>query len=174
MENGHEYEELAKGEMVLKSAEDYVTVPDGEMLKCHIGEVKTVEADNYDKTEKVKKLVIGFELDEDIDGKGQVYTGWYTPSLNPKSNLAKLVTAIYGKLPTQVDPKEFEGMPLRITLVNREREGVIRQYVDTYFKPLPEQKKVEKPLTLEEAVDTIEGGDTLAEVFDDALKSGKK
>lgn len=139
-----DYKELAKGELVIKAGGgDYVLVPDGEMLKVHIGKTSTVEADNFEKTEKVTKLVVPFVLDEEGDGQGQVYTSWFAPSLNPKSNLAKLLTAVYdGKIPSEIDPVELEGKSLRITLVNKDKDGVTKQYVDGFFKPAADQKDV--------------------------------
>lgn len=163
-----DYKELEKGEMVIKAGgSDYITVPDAEMLKVHIGKTSTVETDNFEKTEKVNKLVVPFVLDEDIEGKGQVYTSWFTPSLNEKSNLAKLLVAVYGKIPGEVDPVELEGKSLRITLVNKDKDGVTRQYVDGFFKPAADQKDVKletKDVVVEadtdlEAVEAVFGPD---------------
>lgn len=165
-----DYKELTKGEMVIKAGGgDYITVPDAEMLKVHIGKTSTVETDNFEKTEKVNKLVVPFVLDEDIEGKGQVYTSWFTPSLNEKSNLAKLLVAVYGKIPGEVDPVELEGKSLRITLVNKDKDGVTRQYVDGFFKPAADQKDV-KVEAKDVVVAADEDLDLIEAVFGDAIK----
>lgn len=166
----YETKELTKGEMVIKAGGgDYITVPDAEMLKVHIGKTSTVETDNFAKTEKVNKLVVPFVLDEDIEGKGQVYTSWFTPSLNEKSNLAKLLVAVYGKIPAEVDPVDLEGKSLRITLVNKDKDGVTKQYVDGFFKPASDQKDVElesKDVVVEPDTDL----DAVTAVFGDDVK----
>lgn len=162
-------EDLQKGDMVITGG-DYTQVPDGEQLKVHIGKTSKVLTDNYEKTEKVWKLVVPFVLDEEIEGQGQVYSSWFSPSMNPKSNFAKLLVAVYGKLPAKVDPTELEGKPLRITLVNKDKDGVTKQYVDSYFKPATDQKDVvvEQPkdvvVKTEEVIEMTEA--ELDELFD--------
>jgi len=159
-----DYVELQKGEMVISAkGSDYVLVPDVEMLKVHIGKTRTVLTDNFEKTEKVNKLVVPFILDEDNEGKGQVYTSWFTPSLNEKGNLAKLLVAVFGKIPATVDPVELEGKPLRVTLKNKDKDGVTKQYLDAYFKATSDQKdvKVEPKATQ----DHVLSDDELDEMF---------
>jgi hypothetical protein len=166
-----DYKELQKGEMVISaSGGDYTIVPDGEMLKVHVGKTSTVLTDNFEKTEKVNKLVVPFVLDEEVEGKGQVYTSWFTPSLNEKSNLAKLLAAVYGKIPTEVDPVELEGKSLRITLVNKEKDGAIRQYVDSFFKPDKDQKDVVLVQSKDVLVNDDEDITNLEEVFGPDVK----
>lgn len=143
METEHEYKELAPGEMVLDPSGDFVQVPDGEPLKAHIASVKLIEAPNFDRTGTETKLVINFELDEDIEGKGQLFTGWFRPSLNPKSNLAQLVVAVCGEL-KPIDPAvDFPGKPLRLIIENKEKDGVTKQYPKSFLKPAKDQKEVE-------------------------------
>jgi len=138
-----EYKELSPGEMVLDPNKDFVQVPDGEPLKMHISSVKLIEAPNYDRTATETKLVINFDLDEDIEGKGQTFTGWFRPSLNTKSNLAQLVIALFGELKS-VDPAiDFPGKALRVIIENKEKEGVIKQYPKSFLKPAKDQKDVE-------------------------------
>lgn len=140
----NQYNEVAKGEFVLSSAGDYVQVPDGEPLKMHISSVKKILAKKYGSEELEEKLAVGFKLDEDIEGKGQVYTSWYRPSLSPKANLTKLIVALYGKIPATLDVTELVGMPVRATLTRGEDDSksMNRQFVDTYLKPSSDQKKV--------------------------------
>ena len=138
-----EYKELSPGEMVLDPNKDFVQVPDGEPLKMHISSVKLIEAPNYDRTGTETKLVINFDLDEEIDGQGQTFTGWFRPSLNPKSNLAQLVIALFGELKS-VDPAvDFPGKALRVIIENKEKEGTIKQYPKSFLKPAKDQKDVE-------------------------------
>ncbi len=144
MEQEKEYQELEPGTMVIDPSDtDFVQVPDGEPFKMHIASVRLIEAPNYHRTANETKLVIGFELDEDIEGKGQIFTGWFTPSLNPKSNLHPLVMAVFGELKA-IDPAvDLPGMPLRVTVENKEKDGVIKQYPKSYLKPAKDQTKVE-------------------------------
>lgn len=138
-----EYKDLAPGEMVLDPSGDFVQVPDGEPLKMHISSVKLIEAPNFDRTGTETKLVINFDLDEDIEGKGQTFTGWFRPSLNSKSNLAQLVVALYGEL-KPVDPAvDFPGKALRVIIDNKEKDGVIKQYPKSFLKPAKDQQNVE-------------------------------
>jgi len=141
MQEDRQEETLHKGDMIITGS-DYTLVPDGEQLKVHIGKTSKVLTDNFDKTKKIWKLIVPFVLDEDVEGKGQDYNSWFSPSLNPKSNFAKLLVAVQGKIPTKVDPTELEGKPLRITLVNKDKDGATKQYVDSYFKPAADQKAV--------------------------------
>lgn len=146
-------EELQKGDMVIG---DYDMVPDGEQLKVHIGKTSKVLTNAYQSEEKVWKVVVPFILDEDIPGKGQVYTSWFTASLSAKSNFAKLLAAVYGTVPAKIDPTELEGKSLRITLVNKpNKDGILKQYVDNYFKPAADQKDVKL-----EAKDVVVEADT--------------
>jgi hypothetical protein len=143
MEQEHNYTDLLPGEMVLNPGGDFIQVPDGEPLKMHIASVKLIEAPNFDRTGTETKLVVNFELDEDIEGKGQIFTGWFRPSLNPKSNLAQLVVALFGEL-RSVDPAvDFPGKALRVVIENREKDGVVKQYPKSFLKPAKDQKDVD-------------------------------
>lgn len=155
------YGEVAKGDFVLSAAGDYVEVPDGEPLKVHICSVKKVQAKKYGSEELEDKLAIGFKLDEDIKGKGQIYTSWYRPSLSPKANMTKLIVAMYGKIPAQLDVTDLLGMPLRVTLTkgSDDAKGMNRQFVDTYLKPTSDQKKVDEGTEL-----------NLDDIFPDAVE----
>lgn len=165
MEQERNYKELTPGEMVLDPSGDFVQVPDGEPLKAHIASVKLIEAPNFDRTGTETKLVVNFELDEDIEGKGQLFSGWFRPSLNPKSNLAQLVVAVCGELKA-VDPAvDFPGMPLRIIIENKEKDGVIKQYPKSFLKPAKDQKKVDVSKTEEEL--------NVEELFDASLEASK-
>jgi hypothetical protein len=138
-----EYKDLAPGQMMLDPSGDFVQVPDGEPLKMHISSVKIIEAPNFDRTGTETKLVINFDLDEDIDGKGQTFTGWFRPSLNIKSNLAQLVVALYGEL-KPVDPAvDFPGKALRVIISNKEKDGVIKQYPNSFLKPAKDQADID-------------------------------
>lgn len=163
-----EYKELSAGEMLLTPGDDFVQVPDGEPLEMHVKSVKLVEGHKYQSTEPETKLVVNLELDEDIEGKGQQYTGWFTPSLNPKSNLAQLVIAIMGEL-KPVDPAvDFPGMPLRVVLENKEKEGVVKQYPKSFLKPSKTQKKVDVT-TIDEVIDSVPSDKELEEKSLDSL-----
>lgn len=162
-----EYKELKPGEMKLSPTDaEFVQVPDGEPLKMHVKNVKLVEGHKYQSTEPETKLVVNLELDEDIEGKGQQYTGWFTPSLNPKSNLAQLVVAIMGEL-KPVDPAtDFPGMPLRVVLENREKDGAVKQYPKSFLKPSKDQAKVDVTTpteTVDEPTDEQLDSDNLIE-----------
>lgn len=139
------YESVKPGEIILKSTGDYVQVPAGEPLEAHIDSVEKTKVQKFESDEMEEKLVIGFTLDQDIDGKGQVYTGWYRPSLNPKSKLFPLLVAIYsGNIPSPVDITDLVGRPLRVVLTKGvEKNGRTRQYVESYLKPTETQKRVE-------------------------------
>lgn len=140
----HEQKELEKGEMVLKAGGgDYAPLPEGEPLKMHIGKTSIVETDNFDRTGKETKLVVPFVNDEDGEGNGQVYSKWFTPSLNPKGNLAKLLVAVYGEIPAELDPVDLEGKSVRVVLTNKERDGITRQYADTFLKPSKDQQDID-------------------------------
>lgn len=164
MTEDREYKELAPGEMVLDPTDtDFVQVPDGEPLKAHIASVKLIEGMNFEKTAPETKLVVNFELDEDIEGKGQLFTGWFRPSLNPKSKLAEVVVAVFGELKA-VDPAvDFPGMPLRLIIENKEKDGVIKQYPKSYLKPAKDQTKVD-----------LTGDDIEVKDIDDIIAEGKK
>lgn len=156
MQDDNEYRDIEPGDKVIKRQDvEYITVPDGEMLMVHVSKVQTVMGMNFDKTEEEEKLVISFMLDEDIDGKGQVYKSWFTLSLNPKSNLGKLMVALRGEIPLELDPTDLLGAPLRITLKNKESDGITKQYVDQFFKPKDGQKVVDDTEDIEEAIDEI-------------------
>lgn len=143
----NKYTPVAKGEFVLsQSGKDYVQVPAGEPFKAHISKIEVVQSPKFDNpTEIEDKLAIGFKLDEDIEGSGQVYTNWYRPSLNPKAKLTPLVLSLYnGKVPASLDVTDMVGLPLRIVLTEGvEKNGKKRQYVASYLKPTSDQKKVE-------------------------------
>jgi|JI10StandDraft_1071094.scaffolds.fasta_scaffold01957_26 hypothetical protein len=162
----HEQKDLEKGEMVLKAGGgDYAPLAEGEPLKMHIGKTSIVETDNYDRTGKETKLVVPFVNDEEGEGNGQVYKKWFTPSLNPKGNLAKLLVALYGEIPAELDPVELEGKPVRVVLTNKERDGVTKQYADTFLKPAQDQKPVDVIVSADEDLDTVKA------VFGDDVKS---
>lgn len=133
-----EVQDLQPGELVLSLTGDYKSLPAGEQLYAHISKVGTVDTLNFEKTEQVKKLTVSFEVDEP-EGKGQTYTKWYTPSLNPKSTLSKVLMAVYGEIPASFDPTDLVGKPVRIMLKDYEREGVTRQTVEAVFKPAKDQ-----------------------------------
>lgn len=147
----NEIEDLIAGKMVISLNDNkYEIVPDGEPLKVHISEVKTTRIPNKFKQrdsdpDEVTKLIIGYTLDEEIEGKGQVYSGWYTPSLNEKSKLRPVVLAALGEI-REFDPVELIGKSLRITLRNDVKDDMTKQYPDSAFKPAADQKdvKVEK------------------------------
>jgi len=168
MEQERRYTELTPGEMVLDPSGDFVQVPTGEPFKMHITSVKLIEAPNFNRTATETKLVVNFELDEDIEGRGQTFTGWFRPSLNPKSNLSQLVIAIFGELKA-VDPaKDFPGKALRVTIENKEKDGVVKQYPKNFFKPSKDQKDVDvsKPEKTEEELN-------VEELFDASLEASK-
>lgn len=147
----NETQDLIAGKMVISLTDNkYELVPDGEPLKVHISEVGTKTVPNKFKQldsdpDEVTKLVIGFTLDEDIEGKGQTYTGWYTPSLNEKSKLRPVVQAFLGEI-REFDPTELVGKSARMVLINKDKDGTVRQYPDSFLKPAADQKdvKVEK------------------------------
>lgn len=150
-----EYKDIAPGDMIITKSNgpEYELVPDAEMLQVHVSRVQTMLGDNYDRTAKEEKLVIGVTLDEDIPGKGQVYTGWFTKSLNEKSNLTKLVAAVYGEIPASFDPTDLVGKMLRVTLKNKDKDGSTRQYLDGFFKAAKGQSIPEDELVSGEDLD---------------------
>lgn len=173
----NETKDLNTGEMVISLTDNkYELVPDGEPLKVHISEVGTRVVPNKFKQQdsdpdEVTKLVVTQTLDEDIPGKGQTYTGWYTPSLNEKSKLRPLVLAFLGEI-REFDPTELVGKPGRMILINKEKDGQVRQYPDSFLKPAADQKvvKVEKKPAKDTftADDILEAGDIdeIGDLFD--------
>ena len=144
-----DYQELKPGEMKLEvSGDDFVQIPEAEPFKFHISEVKLIEGVKYGTTEPETKLVVNFQLDEEPKGckgaKGQIFTGWFTPKINSKSNLGQLVVAVMGEL-VNVDPAvDFPGKPLRIMVGNKTNsEGVVRQFPKTFMKPSDDQEVVD-------------------------------
>ena len=128
-----EVQDLQPGELVLSIGSDYKPLEVGTLLPALITKVGTVDTMNFEKTEQVKKLTVSYEVE------GQVYTKWYTPSLNPKSTLSKVLTAVYGELPAKLDPTDLVGRPVQVMMKDYEREGVTRQTIDGVFKPTKEQ-----------------------------------
>lgn len=147
------YQTLEPGALIIKAAGEYVQVPAGEPIKAHIDSVKKTQQPSYDDiTVLVPKVVIGFKIDE-TDGEGQVYSGWFTPSLNEKAKLTKLVKALFpSKDIAEVDPTEFIGLPVRIVLSEPNDNG--RQNIESYLKPTSDQKVVET--AAEVAADELE------------------
>lgn len=131
--------------------EDYVQVPAGEPLRAHISRLETTQDTAFESSELVTKLVVRFSLDEQIEGQGQVYSAWLNPSLNPKSKMFKMLSALYGgNIPNPVDPSNLLGLPVRIILTEGiEKNGKKRQYIENYLKPASDQSviKIDKPLT---------------------------
>lgn len=164
-------EEIKPGEMVLTEGGDYAPVSDGEPFKAHISSLKEVEGKNFDTGEPEPRLAIDFTLDEG-EGQGQVYSAWYKPSLFPKSNLGKLLVALFGEIPRELDVTTLKGLPLRITLKTKGENG--RQFPDTYLKPAADQKKVEVAEVKKDVVPT----ETLTEeefnkILDEATEASK-
>lgn len=149
---------LNKGDLILsQGGKDYVQIAAGEPYEAHIAKIEVVQSPVYDNpTETEEKLAIGFQLDADVDGKGQIYTNWYRPSLNPKAKLTPLVLSLYnGKVPDTLDPTDMLGRPLRIVLTEGvEKNGKTRQYVASYLKPTSAQKivDVEAPKVVEDTL----------------------
>jgi hypothetical protein len=139
--NERSFEPVAKGQFVLSNlGGDYIQIAAGEPFEAHISAVEVTKDKKYgaeNDDELVDRLVIKFTIDEDMDGKGQVYTNWYTPSLNPKSKLYPLLMALYsGDIPIPLDVTDLIGRPLRLTLTEGvERNGKFRQYAASYLKP---------------------------------------
>ena len=163
----NKYVPVVKGDFVLtQGGPDYVQVPAGEPFKAHISKIDVVQSPTFDNPNVLEdKLAIRFCLDEEIDGEGQIYTNWYRPSLNPKAKLTPLVLSLYnGKVPEALDVTDMLGLPLRIVLTEGvEKNGKNRQYVASYLKPTPAQKKV--TVELPEAPLTEEG---IGEIFANA------
>lgn len=129
-----EVTDLQPGELLLSLGSDYKTLEVGVLLPALITKVGTVDTLNFEKTEQVKKLTVSYEVE------GQTYTKWYTPSLNPKSTLSKVLTAVYGEIPGTLDPTDLVGRPVQVMLKDYEREGVTRQTIDGVFKATKEQQ----------------------------------
>lgn len=154
MQEESRYKDIKPGELVLEAFEgEYETVPEGEPLKFHVDKVTTTEGKNYNTGEPETKLVVGFKLDEEIPGKGQVYNQWFKPSIAKKASLTKVIKAVFGTVPLPFDPTSLVGMPLRATLENKEKEGVTRQYINSYLKPAVGQKKVEADVVVTDVAD---------------------
>lgn len=136
------YQDIQPGDIVLTGGDAYALAEEGEQLRFHVSKVATTMGTNYDTKLPERKLVVSLELDEPGEAQGQVYNSWFKPSIAERSNLAKLVKAVFGTIPVPFDPTSLLGMPLRGILVNKVRDGVTRQYVDTFVKASSEQKKV--------------------------------
>lgn len=149
------FETLNPGELVLSSTSDYVQVAYGEPLKAHISRVETTQDKKFESDELETKLVVGFTLDEKIEGEGQIYTAWLRPSLNPKSKMFKMLHAVYsGNIPNPLDPTDLLGQPLRLILTPAiEKNGKTRQYVESYLKPASDQARVEVEKVLTDVPD---------------------
>lgn len=151
-------EMLKPGDMVISPNDDkYELLPDGEPLQAHISEVGLRTVPNKFKEtdsdpDEVNKLVVKVKIDEDIPGQGQVYTGWYTPSLNEKSKLRPLIVAALGEV-REFDPTELVGKMVRVVLVNKPKDGVDRQFPDSFLKPAKDQKIAEVKKTTDDVQD---------------------
>ncbi len=162
------YQNLAVGEMVISPEDkEYELVPDGEPLKVHIANVQKVKGSKYGEPDVPEtKLSVGFELDEDIAGKGQVYTQWFTPSLNPKSKLAQMINALFGELKPFDPAKDLVGQPLRIVLINKDKEGTTKQYIQSFLKAATDQKFVKVETETDKMLAELPSDDDIAAAFD--------
>jgi hypothetical protein len=148
--------ELTPGEMLIEATgEAYELVEEGQPLPFHIETVGTVMGKNYNTGEPEKKLDVRFKLDAEGPAQGQVYSQWFTPSISERSNLAKLLKAVFGEVPVPFDPTRLVGLPLQATLVNKTKDGSTRQYIDTFLKPAAGQKKVQKDVVPEDVDDQV-------------------
>lgn len=142
------FSDVEPGQFVLSNSSEYVQLPAGEPMEFHISNVEVTKDAKYDDpTVMEDKLVIRYTLDSDVEGKGQVYTSWYRPSLNPKSKMFKMLVALYnGTVPSPLDVTDLKGRPLRATLTEGvEKNGKRRQYLEAYLKPATHQGRIEVP-----------------------------
>lgn len=145
--------------------EDYVKIEPGEPIKAHITAVKA--GTKIYLGEEQDKMFVYFKLDEG-DGEGQVYRGDFNPKLtsvdSPKqSNLSKFVALVYGAQQAKLDPKDLIGRPIRVLLSEPWGEKGL-QFVNSYLKPAPGQKRVEADTVLSaEDVAGIMGGEVVDE-----------
>lgn len=152
--------------------EDYVKLDAGEPFKAHITAVK--KGTKTYMGEEQTRMFVYFKLDEG-PGKDQVYRGDFNPKLttpdSPKqSNLAKFAEMVYGEKQTKLDKDDLIGRPIRVLLSEPWGDKQL-QFVNSYLKPAPDQKRVEPDVVpndvsgnLEaEVMKTFEGAEVVAE-----------
>ena len=161
-------EDLQPGDLIIEAGGDrtpYELVADEEPLKAHISKVASGKGQNWTTKEPEDRLVVSYHLDEPGEGQGQVYNAWYKPSIYEKSKLYPVIVAALGTVDSPFDPTALLGMPVRIMLENKEKDGEVRQYVKTVLKPGKDQKKVD--VTADVVLEDIEEVN-YDDVFDEA------
>lgn len=135
----YQEESLAEGQEELTvGGEQLLLLPEGEPLDAIISDVGKIMAPDY-KNPAIQKprYVLKFQVTAEIDGKGQVYSKWVTPSLHEKAKLREIAEAILGKLEKGVkfDPALLKGNSCRIILKNKAKGDFTFQNVDKVLGP---------------------------------------
>ncbi len=114
--------------------------PEGEMLKFHVVNVEEGEGTNFDTGAAEPRIVVTTVLDSEGETQGQTYKMWLKNSLHPKSTMAKLLLAVFGKT-EPATRSDLLGMPFQATL--KRNEAGTRQNFDAFFKPAKDQERVD-------------------------------
>lgn len=138
-----EVTEVQPGTFSIAALGDYELLPEAEGLQAHISKVGTAYDWNFEKTEKVNKLVLYFEIDEPT-GKGQTYQKWIGNPLaqGPNSTFGPILKAIYGDGERPTDASELVGKAVRVELETVLKDGAKRQRIVAVKKPAASQKDV--------------------------------
>lgn len=127
-----------------------VDLPNGEVLDIH------VESVAVEDLESGPKVAVVFKVDSEGEYQGSDFKKWFTIASGPRAGLVRLALAVYSdKLPGDViDPKDFEGKPLKVVFSKDSFNGKEYQKA-TYMQPKVGQKVVADALPTDEEVDNV-------------------